>query len=110
MGRSTVKVVPVPTSLSTQISPPCFFTIPRDTEGERAYAGVLTRIAAERQLPPFRADAVAVLIEHGSRIGLDPDEDRRNWVVTPSGIVVMPRGRTPFFARGARGFGIGYQE
>jgi len=50
------------------------------------------------------------LIEHGSRIGLDPDEDRRNWVVTPSGIVVMPRGRTPFFARGARGFGIGYQE
>jgi glucose-1-phosphate adenylyltransferase len=50
------------------------------------------------------------LIEHGSRIGLDPDEDRQNWVVTPSGIVVVPRGRTPFFARDSRGFGIGYSE
>jgi len=50
------------------------------------------------------------VIEGGSRIGLDPAEDRRNWDVTPSGIVVVPRGRTPFFARDSRGFGIGYSE
>ena len=50
------------------------------------------------------------LIEQGARIGWDPDVDRRSWTVTPSGIVVIPRGRSPFFARGARGFGIGYAE
>lgn len=50
------------------------------------------------------------LIEHGSRIGLDPEEDQRNWIVTPSGIVVVPRGRSPFFARDSRGYGIGYAE
>jgi glucose-1-phosphate adenylyltransferase len=50
------------------------------------------------------------LIEQGARIGWDPDVDRRSWTVTPSGIVVVPRGRSPFFARGSRGFGIGYAE
>lgn len=50
------------------------------------------------------------LIEQGTRIGLDAEEDRRNWVVTPSGIVVVPRGRSPFFARDSRGSGIGYSE
>jgi glucose-1-phosphate adenylyltransferase len=50
------------------------------------------------------------LIEHDTRIGYDAEADRRDWVVTPSGIVVVPRGRTPFFARDSRGFGIGYSE
>ena len=50
------------------------------------------------------------LIEQGARIGFDPEADRRNWAVTPSGIAVVPRGRTPFFARDSRGYGIGYSE
>jgi len=50
------------------------------------------------------------LIEQGARIGFDPDEDRRSWMLSPSGVVVVPRGRTPFFARDSRGFGIGYSE
>jgi glucose-1-phosphate adenylyltransferase len=50
------------------------------------------------------------LIEQGARIGFDPKADRRNWAVTPSAIAVVPRGRTPFFARDSRGYGIGYSE
>jgi glucose-1-phosphate adenylyltransferase len=50
------------------------------------------------------------LIERGARIGEDPEQDRENWTLSPSGVVVVPRGRTPYFARGSRGFGIGYSE
>jgi len=53
------------------------------------------------------------LIERGSEIGFDADADRENWTVSPNGVVVVPRGRTPFYARGSRGsrgFGIGYAE
>lgn len=50
------------------------------------------------------------LIEKDSRIGLDPEVDRRGYTVSPSGVVVVSRGRTPYFARGGRGSGIGYAE
>ena len=43
-------------------------TIPRNDDGLQLYAGVLARIAKEEGLPPFGADAVAALAEHGSRI------------------------------------------
>ena len=52
-------------------------------------------------------------IEPGTRIGFDAEADRQNWTVSPGGIAVVPRGRSPFFARGSRGsrgFGIGYAE
>ena len=42
--------------------------IPRDPTGIALYAGVLARVARERKLPHFSADAVAALVEHGSRI------------------------------------------
>lgn len=44
------------------------------------------------------------------RIGWDIQQDRANFPVTDSGIVVVPRGRTPFFARGPRGGGGGYSD
>ena len=50
------------------------------------------------------------LIERNARIGFDPEEDRRTYRVSPGGVVVIPRGRTPYFARQGRGFGIGYAE
>jgi glucose-1-phosphate adenylyltransferase len=50
------------------------------------------------------------LIEKDSRIGFDRDKDRRSYVVSPGGVVVVSRGRTPYFARGGRGFGPGYAE
>jgi glucose-1-phosphate adenylyltransferase len=50
------------------------------------------------------------LIEKAARIGFDLEEDRRSYSVSPAGVVVVPRGRTPYFARGGRGFGIGYAE
>jgi glucose-1-phosphate adenylyltransferase len=50
------------------------------------------------------------LIERNSRIGFDPEEDRRSHIVSPSGVVVVPRGRLPYFARDSRGYGIGYAE
>ena len=42
--------------------------IARDSSGVARYAGVLARIAKDRGLLPFAADAVAALVEHGSRI------------------------------------------
>jgi glucose-1-phosphate adenylyltransferase len=50
------------------------------------------------------------LIEKDIRIGFDPDEDRARYTVSPSGVVVVPRGRTPYFARGSRTTGTGYAE
>ncbi len=50
------------------------------------------------------------LIEKGARIGFDPEQDRRSYTVSPSGVVVVPRGRIPYFARDSRGYGIGYAE
>ncbi len=50
------------------------------------------------------------LIEKNARIGFDIEEDRRRYSVSPDGVVVVPRGRTYYFARGGRGFGIGYAE
>ncbi|MEA3641639.1 MAG: sugar phosphate nucleotidyltransferase [Lamprobacter sp.] len=50
------------------------------------------------------------LIEREMRIGWDIEKDRSSLPVTDSGIVVVPRGRTPFFARGPRGAGGGYSD
>jgi ATP-dependent Lon protease len=43
-------------------------SLPRDAEALHSYTRVLARIAAEEKLPPFAADAVAVLAEQGARI------------------------------------------
>ncbi len=51
------------------------------------------------------------LVEKDARLGLDPDRDKRQgYVVSPGGVVVVPRGQSPFFARNGRGFGLGYSE
>lgn len=42
--------------------------IPRDDTGLKYYAGVLSRIAQEEQLPPFDKSAVGILAEYGARI------------------------------------------
>jgi glucose-1-phosphate adenylyltransferase len=49
-------------------------------------------------------------IAPGARIGFDPAHDAQRYPVSPGGVVVVPRGRTPFFARDGRGSGIGYAE
>jgi predicted ATP-dependent protease len=43
-------------------------TMPRDASSVQLYAGVLARIAKTESLPPFSADAVAALAEHGARV------------------------------------------
>ena len=50
------------------------------------------------------------LIERETSIGWDLEQDRASLPVTESGIVVVPRGRTPSFARGPRGGGGGYSD
>ena len=50
------------------------------------------------------------LIERNARIGFDAEEDRRSYTVSPSGVVVVPRGRLSYFARNSRGYGMGYAE
>jgi glucose-1-phosphate adenylyltransferase len=50
------------------------------------------------------------LIEQDVRIGFDLDADRSSYTVSPSGVVVVPKGRAPYYARDSRGFGIGYAE
>jgi ATP-dependent Lon protease len=48
-------------------------TIPRDAQGARYYAGVLSRLARSESLPHFSADAVRLLVEHGARIAQRSD-------------------------------------
>lgn len=50
------------------------------------------------------------LIEPGTHIGYDPDEDRHRYHVTPRGVVVVPRGDVCYYARDSRGQGPGYAE
>jgi len=50
------------------------------------------------------------LIEKDARIGWDAQQDRERYTVSPSGVVVVPRGRVPYFARESRSFGSGYGE
>lgn len=45
-----------------------------------------------------------------ARIGFEADEDRKQYHVTPSGVVVIPQGQVSYFPRGARTGGIGYEE
>jgi glucose-1-phosphate adenylyltransferase len=49
-------------------------------------------------------------IESGAVIGFDPDADRARYTVTPSGVVVIPRGNTDYFARERPRGGLGYME
>jgi len=50
------------------------------------------------------------VIEPTTRIGYDKDEDTRRYPVSPSEIVVVPRGRIRFYARDSGGKGVGYDE
>ena len=50
------------------------------------------------------------LIEKGLVSGFDPMLDRKRYAVSPNGVVVIPRGRTPYFAREHRSTGQGYSE
>jgi glucose-1-phosphate adenylyltransferase len=50
------------------------------------------------------------VVEPGSRIGYDREEDARRFEVTPAGVVVIPRGNVTYFARNSRGAGPGYAE
>ena len=43
-------------------------TIPRDGTGVSYYAGVISRIARDEDLLPFRREAVVALVDHGARI------------------------------------------
>ncbi|QBQ55820.1 glucose-1-phosphate adenylyltransferase [Nitrosococcus wardiae] len=50
------------------------------------------------------------IIEPDTQIGYDVEEDTRRYHVSPSGIVVVPRGELSFYARNSRGKGLGYAE
>jgi glucose-1-phosphate adenylyltransferase len=50
------------------------------------------------------------LIEKGQVTGFDPAADRERYTISPNGVVVIPRGRTPYFARENRNVGEGYSE
>lgn len=50
------------------------------------------------------------IIEENTSIGYDPEEDRRRYHVTPSGLVVVPLGEASYFARDSRKKGAGYNE
>jgi len=49
-------------------------------------------------------------IDANSVIGFNSEADRARYQVTPGGVVVVPKGRTDYFARGSRGSGVGYDE
>ncbi len=50
------------------------------------------------------------IIEAGTRIGYNLEEDKRRYHVTPSGLVVVPSGKVNYFARNSRGESSGYLE
>ena len=50
------------------------------------------------------------IIEPGTCIGHDPAADRDRYHVTPSGIVVVPRGKITYYSRNTRKAGPGYEE
>lgn len=50
------------------------------------------------------------IIEPDACIGYDSAEDTRRYYLSPSGIVVVPRGKLSFYARNSRGTGLGYAE
>lgn len=49
-------------------------------------------------------------IAPGTAIGYDLVEDQQRYHVTPQGVVVVPKGRSDYFARDFRGRGLGYDE
>jgi glucose-1-phosphate adenylyltransferase len=50
------------------------------------------------------------VIEHGSTIGFDPAADAAKYKMSPGGVLVVPRGHSPYYPRGGRDYGIGYAE
>ncbi len=50
------------------------------------------------------------IIEAGARIGFNHEAERARYHVTPGGVVVVPKGRSDYYARDSRGSGMGYQE
>jgi len=50
------------------------------------------------------------LIPAGTRIGFDSETDRARYSVSPGGVVVVPRGRTAFYARRSKGLRTVYAE
>ncbi len=50
------------------------------------------------------------VIDSGAAIGYDAEADAAHYAVSPSGVVVVPRGHSPCYPRGGRGHGIGYAE
>lgn len=50
------------------------------------------------------------VVEAGSTIGFDPEEDESHYHVTPSGLVVIPSGEVNYYARNSRWKGPGYVE
>ena len=50
------------------------------------------------------------VIDANSVIDFNTEADRARYVVTPGGVVVVPKGRTDYFARDSRGSGVGYDE
>jgi glucose-1-phosphate adenylyltransferase len=49
-------------------------------------------------------------IDPGAAIGFDPEQDAARYSRSPGGVVVVPRGRRPYYARDSRSYGIGYAE
>ena len=50
------------------------------------------------------------LVAEGTIIGYDADLDRKRFTVSPGGVVVVPKGRSPFHPRGSSGLRTRYAE
>ncbi|MEJ2360334.1 MAG: glucose-1-phosphate adenylyltransferase [Gammaproteobacteria bacterium] len=50
------------------------------------------------------------VIGPGTVIGFDREADKQRYHVTPQDVVVIPKGRSDYFARDIRGRGLGYDE